>query len=463
VVPLALDDIQGNILQGYGFTFATYLFFAVPDPASGRRFLSETLPEVTRAEHWGRHKPKTTLNVALTFSGLRALAVPPTVLEALPDAFREPISRRAQWLLGDTGESAPDTWDLGLGTGSAHVLLMLNGTVDNAGRLEDAVATVVKRARRHGLVFAADRQDAETLPNRREHFGWSDGFSQPSIEGGTGPSRPGQGVPQDDLVTWRDLKAGEFIHGYPDEDGQITSGPSATLLRNGTFMVYRKLRQDVALFRRVLREEATRYAATVSPGLDGDQFYELMAAKVVGRWRDGMALELRPHRPAGESRNLGGKAEEGHDNDFRYWARDRDGMICPKGAHIRRANPRDAFGGHGAASRRHRIIRRGMPYGPRLRGRQDDGQPRGLIFICFNACIERQFEVIQAQWCNDGDAFGLGDDKDYLLGDGTGTGKFTIEGRPPYFASAQPHAVLTRGCEYLLVPGIRALRALAAP
>ena len=463
MVPLALDDIQGDILQGYGFTYATYLFYTVPDSASGHRFLSETLPDVTTAENWGQ-KPKTTVNVALTFAGLRALAVPATVLDALPVAFREPISRRAQRLLGDTGESAPDRWDLGLGTGSAHVLLMLNGTVDNAGRFEDAVTAVAERARRHGLPLAACRQDAKTLPKRREHFGWSDGFSQPSIEG-TGRSRPGQGVPQDDGVTWRDLKAGEFIHGYPDEDGQITSGPTAPLLRNGTFMVYRKLRQDVALFRRVLREEATRYAATVSPAPepDGDQFYELIAAKVVGRWRDGMALELQPHRPPAESRNLGGKAEEGHDNDFRYWAGDRDGMICPKGAHIRRANPRDALGGSGIASRRHRIIRRGMPYGRRLKGRQDDGQPRGLIFVCFNACIERQFEVIQAQWCNDGDAFRLGDDKDYLLGDGQGTGKFTIEGRPPYFARAQPRVVLTRGCEYLLMPGIRALRTLATP
>jgi deferrochelatase/peroxidase EfeB len=174
-----------------------------------------------------------------------------------------------------------------------------------------------------------------------------------------------------------------------------------------------------------------------------------------------VALEVHPQRVGAESRNLGGKGEKGHDNDFRYWAGDRDGMICPKGAHIRRTNPRDAFGGNGRATRRHRIVRRGIPYGPRLKGRMDDGRERGLIFVCFNACFERQFEVIQAQWCNDGNAFQLGGDKDYFLGDGRGTGKFTIQGSPPHFARAQPLVVLTRGCEYLLMPGIRVLRRLA--
>ena len=111
----------------------------------------------------------------------------------------------------------------------------------------------------------------------------------------------------------------------------------------------------------------------------------------------------------------------------------------------------------------HRIIRRGMPYGELLpKGVYvDDHKDRGLIFICLNADLERQFELIQSLWCNDGNAFGLGNDKDYLLGDNRGTGKVTIQGDPPHLADAQPDVVLTRGCEYLLVPGIGALRDLA--
>jgi len=151
-------------------------------------------------------------------------------------------------------------------------------------------------------------------------------------------------------------------------------------------------------------------------------------------------------------------------NDFRYLPDDSDGYVCPAGAHIRRANPRDALGHGGALTRRHRIIRRGLPYGTPLAPGTEDDEDRGLVFVCHNADIERQFETVQAQWCNDGDAFGLGDDRDYLLGDTGGTGKMTIpvRGSSPRFIAAQPDIVLTRGSEYLFTPGIRALRLLAS-
>jgi Dyp-type peroxidase family len=462
VVSLALTDIQGNILRGYGFPFAAYLFLMVPDERSGRRFLGEIVGEVTHADPWD-HPPETTKNVALTYAGLRALGVADNVLCTLPDAFREPIRDRAPRVLDDTGPSAPATWVDGLGSERSHILVMISGSEGNAHPFAHAVATVIERAEGHGLNLV-HRQDAAALDNRREHFGWADGFGQPSIEGGIGKSRPGQGVPQDDGITWRDLKAGEFILGYPDEDGQTASGPAASLVRNGTYVVYRRLYQDVARFRREVYEEAARYAATICPesSLDRDQLYELLAAKIVGRWRDGVAIALTGRRTDGESRKLGAKAQDNPDNDFRYWDDDRAGLKCPKGAHIRRTNPRDALGWGGKMSTRHRIIRRGMPYGEYLEGMEDDGRDRGLIFICFNADLERQFEVIQSQWCNDGNAFRLGNDKDYLLGDNKGTGKVTIQGRPPHFAQAQPLVVLTRGCEYLLMPGISALRELAA-
>ena len=109
---------------------------------------------------------------------------------------------------------------------------------------------------------------------------------------------------------------------------------------------------------------------------------------------------------------------------------------------------------------RHRIIRRGMPYGPPLTPeRADDGVDRGLLFLCFNVDLERQFEFIQSMWCNDGNPFGLGTDRDPLVGGG-GT-KFTAHGRPPRFVDGLPRLVVTRGGEYLFVPGLRALRALA--
>jgi len=220
-------------------------------------------------------------------------------------------------------------------------------------------------------------------------------------------------------------------------------------------MVWRKLRQDVALFRRTLRDAATRYE-------HGDE--ELLAAKVVGRWRNGTPLVLSPQRPDPDFKSTAKAA-----NGFRYLDADADGYRCPLGAHIRRSNPRDGLGWPGLGdagllSFRHRIIRRGTPYGPALPAdaTEDDGQDRGLIFVCFNASLSRQFESVQLQWLNDGNSLRLGHDSDFVLGSPLGTGKMTVQGQPPYFLSPQAAFVTTRGGEYLFVPGIAALRALAA-
>jgi len=482
VVALDLEDIQGNILRGYGSAQAVYLFFEMPDAGSGRGFLGELVDGVQDAAPWGPVAPVTTTNIAVTYAGLRALGVAAAVLAELPEAFRQPHRARAATLLDDTGLSAPEHWVDGLGTERSHLLVTVNAKEMSDEACASAVYKIRRCAEGHGLALIHE-QVASALHNRREHFGWADGFGQPAIEGTPWPSRPGEGTPSRE-GGWRDLKAGEFIHGYPDGDGQTVSGPAAGLLRNGTFMVYRKLYQDVTGFRTQLYAAAQQYAGARhdEPPLDADQLYELMAAKVVGRWRDGVSIEVEPKRADDQSRRLGDAAVDEPSNDFRYWS-DRDGSRCPKGAHIRRTNPRDALGweGDGTMSLSHRIIRRGLPYGPFLALRKghetedlvDDGQDRGLIFICFNASIDRQFEIIQRQWCNDGNAFGLGNDRDYLLGDQTGpppvppddgrvgTGRVTIQGDPPHFVQAQTGVVRTRGSEYLLMPGLASLRALA--
>jgi Dyp-type peroxidase family len=213
-------------------------------------------------------------------------------------------------------------------------------------------------------------------------------------------------------------------------------------------MVWRKLRQDVVLWRRTIAAAAERYP------LGGA---EKLAAKVVGRWHDGAPLETHPDGP-----DPSFDASASGANDFRYGA-DRDGRRCPLGAHIRRSNPRDALGFEGKLSFRHRMIRRGMPYGPPLPdgALDDDDVDRGLVFVSFQASIFRQFEGVQTPWINDGDIFGLGNDKDFLLGDGAGSGKMTIQGKRPFFLTPQETFVVTRGGEYLFVPGISALQAIA--
>jgi hypothetical protein len=206
---------------------------------------------------------------------------------------------------------------------------------------------------------------------------------------------------------------------------------------------------DVAAFRRWIDEQGRRF-----PGGP-----ELLAAKIVGRWRDGTPLAVSPAAPdpavPGDPRRI---------NAFSY-AEDPTGFRCPAGAHIRRANPRDSIGFFdGRLTNRHRIIRRGRPYGPPLPPGvlEDDGQDRGLVFVCFNADIWRQFETIQTLWIDDGDPFGLGADKDFLIAEPDGDGgKMTIPGNPPYFLRPQPRFVTCRGGEYLFRPSIGGLRALA--
>ena len=475
---LFLNDIQGNILRGYNFGSGSHYFVGLPDPESGRALLRDLLPEITTARMW-TSRPAIALNVALTFAGLKVLGVDKATLDELPDAFTQPIRDRAPRLLGDKLED----WEPWIGQPQVHMLVLLTSSEPRLqGRsldqrfpqLADAGEWLRLRLDAHGAA-CIHRQDVETLPDsQREHFGFADGLGQPAIEGMPN-NVPGQGIPEPETGAWRDIKVGEFILGYSNEDGEPLPERPTWLLYDGSYMVYRKLEQNVRLFRNLMYLQGTAYAAAQLPAPVSDQAaFELMAAKVAGRWRDGKALELHPG-PRDEDLRL--KRHIQIDNNFRYGP-DQDGAICPVGAHVRRANPRDLLGRDGQESGRHRIIRRSMPYGPPFGGWDDDmseagscaGEAacgaekgtRGLIFMCFNADLARQFEVVQGQWCDDGNVFGLGDDQDYLLGSDT-EGKLTVEGKPPFFATRGCRVVITRGCEYLLMPGLTALERLAAP
>jgi Dyp-type peroxidase family len=458
--PFDLADLQGDILRAYGnaYKHTTYLFFRIDDAAAGRAWLRRLLPRVTTAEPWSADKPETTLNLAVTVDGTRALGLPDAVIATFSHEFRAGMAARAP-TLGDAGPSGPDRWEPELHDGALHVLATVNALDEAAlarelGHLRDDAAQV-------GGVAVAYEQPTVLLSDpdgrSREHFGYADGFAQPAVAGNDDAvdRRVGGGVPEADGA-WRALAPGEFILGYEDEDTRVDpkrglpSAPADPYGRSGTYMVWRKLYQDVALFRHVLRAAAGLYTG-------GD--HEKLAAKVVGRWPNGTPLVVSPDAPiAGFDPKTDARA-----NAFRYAAEDPRGMSCPLGAHIRRSNPRDALGFDGLLSFRHRIIRRGMPYGPPLdpAATEDDHVDRGLVFVCFNASISRQFEGIQAQWLNDGNVFHLGHDSDFLMGDPHGTGKMTVEGDPPFLLGPQGPFVTTRGGAYLFVPGMGALEALA--
>jgi Dyp-type peroxidase family len=439
---LDLRDVQGNVLRGYGFPFAAYLWLNVGDAAAGRSWLAGILPRVTTSEPWQSGKPATTLNVAVTFAGLQALDVPAVLLEDFPPEFQEGMAARARELR-DVGEDHPDRWEPGFGTGEASILVTVNAQEHGA---LDAVVQELQDELEGTTIAVMHVERAAVLAGNREHFGFADGFAQPAIAGDGNVAKPGDGKPE--ASGWEELALGEFILGYEDEDRQLPQAPRGPLGRNATFMVYRKLHQDVAAFRRALRERSAHF-----PGGE-----EALAAKIVGRWRDGTPTVLSPDG-YDRARHLTPERI----NDFRY-EDDPDGLRCPLGAHIRRVNPRDALGWHATRTRRHRMIRRGMPYGPPApEGETDDGEERGLIFVAFCSSPARQFEIVQAQWCADGNIFGLGEDKDWiLLPDDRPTAKMTIQGEPPRFVVGQPRFVAVRGGEYLLVPSIAGLRSLGA-
>lgn len=459
---LDLADIQGDILFAYGnaYVCTSYLFVNL-DGADGRSWLGGLVDRVCNAERWplgsdgATIKPDTTLNLAVTAAGLAALGVSRDLRTTFSDEFLAGMAARAT-ALGDVGPSAPEHWLDGLGTGESHVLATINAR--SAELLERALLSFRAQALQAGVRIVHERH-AELLGHQREHFGFSDGFGQPAIEGVSEHKSLGGGLPTRD-GGWRPLAAGEFILGYADEDSRVDPqrrlphAPAEPLGRCGTYMVYRELHQDVALFRRTLRDAARGY-----PG--GER---KLAAKIVGRWPNGTPLV---HAPDAEDPDFD-PARAGS-NDFRYLDGDPHGARCPLGAHIRRSNPRDALGWPGLEDEagllafRHRIIRRGMPYGPPLapEATDDDRAERGLAFVCFNASLSRQFESVQQQWLNDGNPFHLGDDRDFLLGDASGSGKMTIQGSPPFFVAPQRSFVTTRGGEYLFAPGLTALRALA--
>jgi Dyp-type peroxidase family len=451
---LDLADIQGDILRAYGNAYdcTSYAFVKITgEAAEARAWFAGLLDHVTTAEPWRDGKPLTTLNVALSASGLRALGVAEEVLATFAIEFRAGMAARAK-VLGDGGPSAPESWEPGLGTGDAHVLLTINAqeTKDHRRALSKMKAAMKGFAG----VKVTYQQDAQLLPGAREHFGFADGFAQPAIAGASDEKARGGGIPESD-GRWRALAPGEFVLGYPDEDTlvdrlrRLPPAPADPLGAGGTYMVWRKLHQDVALWRRTIARAAERFG-------DADR----LAAKVVGRWHNGAPLVTHPNVPGDEFDAAAPGA-----NDFRY-GDDLGGRRCPLGAHIRRSNPRDALGHDGILSMRHRMIRRGMPYGPPLPpdADEDDGTDRGLVFVSFQASIARQFEGVQGPWLADGNIFGLGHDTDFLLGasGARGDGKMTIQGKRPFFLAPQQNLVTTRGGEYLFVPGMTALRALAA-
>jgi Dyp-type peroxidase family len=434
---LELDDIQSGILRPRPTPYAaTYLFVRVDDPVAGRRLMARAAEIVASAASVTSPDPDAWVNVGVTFQGLRALGVPQASLDSFPPEFQQGMAARAA-VLGDVGESAPAHWEAPLGTPAVHVVFA--AIAPDAERL----AARIERARKAieaspGLALIW-RQDCHALPTGREPFGFKDAISQPAIEGSGIPGTNPEELP---------LKAGEFVLGYPDELGGLPAMPEPEVLgKNGTYAAVRKLHQRVGAFRHFLRANA----ATAEEE-------EMLAAKMMGRWRSGAPLARCPMH---DDPDLG--ADPQRNNDFLF-NDDPKGYKTPPGSHIRRTNPRDALGG-GSTVRIHRMLRRGTSYGPLLPegALEDDGVDRGLMFLFIGAHLRRQFEFVQSTWINHGEFIAAGADRDPIASTGDGSGGFIIPRWPVRRRlEGLSRFVVTRGGEYCFMPSVRALGWLAA-
>src|SRR5687768_12787603 len=432
---LELDDIQSGVLRPRPTPYvATYIAFRIDERAAGRQLMRLAARVVTSAANPTGPLADTSVSVALTSTGFKALGVPQESLDSFSWEFRQGMRARAKDL-GDTGESAPENWEKPLGTGDVHVVLV--AVSPDEERLEAALEPARKTYREMSGIEAIWRQNCHALPNEKEPFGFRDGISHPAIEGSGIPGTNPREQP---------LKAGEFVLGYRDELGGVQVPQPEVLGRNGTYIVFRKLHQRVAAFRQYLKENS------ISP-----EDEELLAAKMMGRWRSGAPLALCPFHDDPE---LG--ADPQRRNDFLYREDDPAGFKTPGGSHIRRTNPRDAS--VAGFARIHRMIRRGTAYGPTLQEEvlEDDGADRGLMFAFVGAHPGRQFEFVQSQWINDGVFFGADDAKDPIVGSNDEGGDFIVPRRPVRRRlQGLPRFVVTRGGEYGFMPGLRALRWLA--
>ena len=450
---LDLTDIQGNILRGYRLPFARYAFLNVTDSNRGREFLRRVTPLITNAEIWDAGKPEKTLNLAISRSALSALDLPMGAINSFPVEFLEGMAKRSA-VLGDTGPSAPNAWEP-IWRGRVDLCVSINALSRAAS--EDGFAELMAAAEESQGAALVGAQDAAALivngaPAPVEHFGYTDGFAQPDFVGGQAVDSPGDGKIGRG-GSWEEIKTGEFILGYRNEADELPAAPIPSILaKNGAYLVYRKLEQNVGAFRAYVRDWGARY-----PGGP-----EKLMAKFVGRWRDGTPLAL-----SADAMDPSLVADPRRNNNF-VFRDDPEGLKCPIGAHIRRVNPRDSLGFGGRLATRRRLIRRGLPYGPYVpEGADVDGQERGIIFMAVGATISRQFEFVQQQWINYGNDFGVGEARDPVIGNNQGSGRFIIpgdvrKGEEPFICSDMPSFVTLRGGDYFFTPSLTALRLLAA-
>jgi Dyp-type peroxidase family len=431
-----------------------------------REWLRRVLTDITSGEdeQGGRYR----FNIAFSARGLAALGLDDEDLGTFQREFVQGMAHpERSHVLGDRYSDDPQNWQWGSAAAPVDAVAMLYARSQE--QLLERSAELEKSLEKFGI--SARVEDVALSEDGREHFGFADGLAQPFVKGSGRRRQPGDAK----------IATGELVLGYENAYGLVTAVPSAkrrrgtrehpyfvpgsservSLGHNGSYLVMRQLRQDVAGFWQYCWDAAQREGAP-----DVAERAKLIAARMVGRWPNGVPLVEAPEAERPPSAGL---------NDFGFRERDPDGLRCPFGSHIRRANPRDMFGEDAKEglhdANLHRLVRRGRAYGPKLPGampRQDDGVERGLYFVALNANLRRQFEFVQQTWINSCKFAGLSAERDPIIGkdaldfdDQPVPRRFTVQARPLRQRYEDvPKVVRVRGGEYFFLPGMRALNYL---
>lgn len=506
-------DIQGNILLNYnefGFLKARYVFIEITNGGEGRKFIENILPYITNSNLKSLYTAKATTNIAFTYNGLKHLGLPVLTLQSFPDEFIIGMrGRRA--ILGDDRSSDAEHWD-NVYKKDIHILLTIESkTQENLeiryneiyNLLNDGVRILNGHGSENKEIFyqeASALTDSQGSPTAKEHFGYTDGISNPFFKGMTeemgnvlgGGKKINYGKPELNS-TWAPLETGEFILGYQDEANEYPVAPTPpNLAKNSSFLVFSKFHENVGDFNYYLNEYGKKFPGGV----------EELAAKFVGRWRNGAPITKFPDKKSADeiaekrekallALSLASTPEKVIEARSYFkevnkefiafdYEDDLKGSRCPVGAHTRRANPRgslafgnkDAFETPTSLDNRRRMIRRGLPYGTVNDPNSNKGE-HGVIIMTIVASIKRQFEFVFQQWLNYGNDFKLANDKDPIVGNHEESeyegqkihsGRMVVQGDDkiaPYFLSKIPRFIETKGGEYFFLPSISAINLIS--
>jgi deferrochelatase/peroxidase EfeB len=475
---LDLQDIQGFILRGYRMPMVRHFLLSVSDPSQARKLLGRLcsgnesdVPQITTAEDWRvgfapgpkdnledvpRRKPDYCLNVGITWPGLVAMEIKERVPALSFKSFGAFVAGAAvrAVLVGDTGSGAPQNWIGGFGKGGDHALVTLHAISPEAmTAYSERLSALFAEERAFREIWRIDgmawteKVDGKPTFCSKVPFGYTDGISMTTIRGGPERYTPDHQRPCEPWLFVLREDAENYLVPEPHELGL-----------NGSFAVFKMIETDVVGFEKYLQANKDK----IDP--------ELLAAKICGRWRNGVPLALSP-----ETDSPAGGISPERLNDFEYvnadGSGDPKGLRCPIGAHMRRINPRgqpvEGQGESGGSNNTHRLIRRGMPYGPTYDPKQPyDGIERGLLGYFINSSIENQYEFVLGHWVNDSAFAGAvrlpPKSKDPMIGtQDPAESIFVIpqeNGAPPIKITGFSTFITTKAAAYCFLPSITALK-----